>query len=392
MTERERYEDPELARRVRAWADETAPPAAPDRLVYGVMDAVERSPRRRGFFGQSRLRLIGTAAWYAALTIVITIGVAAGIVLSRVLPSVAQPGLTTAPPGSVTTSGAPSPAGSSTVILPGPSTSPLSPAARYDLAPVAIAAGDTSVWIATATARLVELDARTGARRGETALAESPTDIAVAFGDVWLVSSSGLTRLDPSTGATDRLRDAAGDRVTAGGGFIWVSAENVVIRVDPSAFGVAARIAVTGHPAASDVAVVGPEVWVGTNTRIQAFDIPTGHSTRAVSGDATDVVAGGGELWATRGTELVRIDPTSLATTFYEGMPGAAVLATDGELVWVSGPPGGNTAEVVAVSVADSRIVARATTAGSVNALAAIGRSAWVGTESSPAVVRFEVP
>lgn len=154
-----------------------------------------------------------------------------------------------------------------TVYRVDPVTRRVSARAAVPAAPVAIAAGDGSVWVASIRPRddprthatsgtLSRIDPSTAATVSTLALPIAPSGMAVAFGSVWVTANGQNTvlRIDPRTSAVARLIPV-GDgpsAIAAGDGAIWVvNSKSVTIsRIDPGTNAVAATIAVHGTPAA----------------------------------------------------------------------------------------------------------------------------------------------
>jgi streptogramin lyase len=151
---------------------------------------------------------------------------------------------------------------------------------------------------------------------------DRPVAIAAGEGSVWVVLAntyeyvpnvrnrlqSSLVRLDPATGEildTISLPGTAAG-VAVGGGAVWVASRvdpPVVYRIDPKTKQVAATID-SGHPASGAVTYQDPYLW-------------------AANADGY----------------LTRIDSrTNRATAFDVGSPEWPVLVSDGQSIWISAP------------------------------------------------------
>jgi len=154
---------------------------------------------------------------------------------------------------------------------------------RVGGAPVAIAVGEDTAWVAdNVGAQVRRLDGATGRPEGRPAkVGRGPVALAVGEGGVWVATGAGTVhRLDPATGAADtkaiRVADPTG--IAAGGGGVWVTSrlKGTVTRIDPRTRRVAGPpVRVGRNPA--DVAVGFGSVWVanaddGTVSRLDAGD------------------------------------------------------------------------------------------------------------------------
>lgn len=377
MSTREPYADPQLARRFRQWVATEAPAAAPERIVFAVMDEVERSRPRRPALGS--LRLAAGVAQYAALTAVIALGVAIGILATR---NVTGPGDSVPPSPSSRAS-----VGSTPSVVPS-----LSAAAAYPFDVTALTADAGSLWLATAGGDLVQLDAVTGAQRHRLALGFAATDIAISNGHAWAVAPGhDMVRVDLTTSALATVPDSAADRVAAGGPAVWAASENRLLGIDPGTLTISHDLAVPGHRALDPVTIAGSEVWVATNAAVLRYDTVSAAQAGSIPGDATDLLEAGGIVWATRGTELVRIVPETNATAFIGGMRDGALLGSDGVVLWLAGSVGGGPGELVAIDVASGAILSRTSIQGEVIGVAGTAGVAWVATSDDQRLRRYLV-
>ncbi|HEX3265757.1 MAG TPA: PQQ-binding-like beta-propeller repeat protein [Candidatus Limnocylindrales bacterium] len=366
MNDRERYDDPGLARRFREWVDSEAPPAAPERLVFAVMDEVERSRSRRPAIG--RLGFLSNVGQYAALTVVIALGVAIGILATRSVPG----------PGD-RPSAAPSgiaPSGASPGVVPS-----LAAVAAYQLDATAMAADGISLWIATAGGDLIGLDGESGAEVHRQPIRFAATDLVVSDGLAWAVAPGhDLARIDLATSGITTFPAAGVTRVALSPGLVWMASVGRVVALDQASGATVHDIAVAAHRDTDPIAIVGTEIWVATNAAIQRFDGSSGAAIGSIPGNATDLLEAAGLAWATRGVELARIDPGSAGPTFLEGMPDGALLATDGTLLWVAGSVGGGPGELVALDAGNGSVLSRTPISGEVRGLAAANGAVWLAT------------
>jgi hypothetical protein len=377
MTDRETYEDPGLARRFRAWVDEAAPPAAPERIVFAVMDAVERTEPARLGRQQRPVRFIAGVAQYAALTLVIAIGVAVGILATRPAPAVGP-------------SATPLPSATSATMSPGPAPS-LALGARYQLDVTALTGSDQALWVTTRDGRLVELDASTGGQRVIASLDFQPTQVAVAGGFAWLVAPGhDLERIELQTGEVLTTPSSAAARIVATLDTVWLGTSGRIFALD--ARDPTVRLGdhqMPGHRDVDPLLVVGTQLWVGTNTSIVRLDAATGAQVGSLAGDATSLAFAGNAVWATRGVELLRIDPPSGSITYIEGMPVAMDLAVSGNRLWLAGPPGARRGELVEVDLVSGAVLSRTSIESSLVGLAVAGGDVWVAGDQPGPIWRF---
>ena len=133
-------------------------------------------------------------------------------------------------------------------------------------APVALAIGDGSIWVANSVSRTIwRLDAATMAKTAEVSLTDAPTAVALGFGRLWVTSYVGdsVVVIDAVAGgrvATIPL--GQGPRgIAAGPDAIWVAgSQGALLRIDPTTLRVSGSIDLPGP--AEGVAVLGSDVWV----------------------------------------------------------------------------------------------------------------------------------
>jgi len=378
MNEPERYDDPALARRVRAWVKDAAPTTAPERLVYAVMDEVERErPRPRGMLGPIRL---GTLMQYVALTVVIAIGVAAGTLATRQNPSGASP----VPSGPTA-----SPSGQRPSPVPAPPSLPT--IGRYDISrdpgPSAIGINGSSLWVGTPDGSIVELDAATGGQVASVSVGFEPTTIAPAGGLLW-VGSSGkdLTWVDPVSREVGTISGAGGIYVLPWSGSLLVSRREEFLEVDPSTRRIVGSFPIPGHVASEPGLVVGDELWAGAGARIVRVALPSGTVLGTMPVTASALVAAGDGILAIDAGVLLRVStssgPLDAPITILDGLPQPYGVAIAGDRLWVTGPAEGRGGEVVEVDLT-AGVVASLTPVGrGTRAIAVVDRSVWVAVDT----------
>ena len=385
MTEQERYEDPGLARRFRDWVGEAAPSAAPERLVYAVMDQVQAEPRRRvGGFRWSRVQ----AVWqYAALTLVIAIGVAVGTLVTRE-PS---PGSETPAPGS---SGTPTtPSASPGVVAPS-----LTTTLRLELTaepgPSALRTIGSSLWVGTPDDRLLELDVRTGEELGAVAVGVEAITITPVDGLLWIGSGGDdLVWVDPSSGDVGTIAGVGGHLVLPVGESLWIGRQGEFLRIDRESLEVVGSVAVPGHAAHEPALIVGDELWATAGPEIVRLALPAGIHRGAVSLRPRALLASTDEvLVVDRGTLYrvpVRGGDVGPPVPVVDGLPDPVGEILSGDRLWVTGALPGGAGEVLEIDLTSREIVSRTPVGGGTRALTVIDGTVWVAIDTG-ALVRLE--
>jgi ABC-type branched-subunit amino acid transport system substrate-binding protein/streptogramin lyase len=162
---------------------------------------------------------------------------------------------------------------------------------RRPLADVAVGTG--AVWaISSASARVLQLDPRSGAVRARIPLVgrpglTRPVPVAVTVGEgaVWVLNQNtpSVSRIDPQLGAVTATIPlgvgSAPSAITAGAGAVWValSGEGTVVRIDPDT-GAARSIRVGGAP--TGVAVGQGRVWIPVQPGFRAEPAARGPTIR----------------------------------------------------------------------------------------------------------------
>jgi YVTN family beta-propeller protein len=233
------------------------------------------------------------------------------------------------------------------------------------LAPTDIAADDDSVWVLDgARRRLARIDPRYGAVVAASRLERlaaappdrfdhDPSSVAAGAGAVWVTDgSTHLVRVDPETaqvsGSIDTQRRLNG--VAAGARAVWaISGEEAeVLRIDPRALEVTARIPVVAEPGLASpfplsIAVGGERVWVlsgntATVTAIDARQLGVVSSVRIdVDRVPAQVAADGRAAWVANGDGTVlRIDAASDRRRLLEVGNALRDVAVESGTAWVS--------------------------------------------------------
>jgi DNA-binding SARP family transcriptional activator/streptogramin lyase len=156
-----------------------------------------------------------------------------------------------------------------------------------------------------------------------------PVAVAVGAGGVWVANAGDgtVTRLDPATGTFERNYAIGADDdvsdIAAGFGSVWVADGNggTVTRIDPS-LGVEPPIRPGGRPTIAPtavyfVAVGSGYVWATRGDQLLRIDPHTNQVDRHLSvGVPIGLTTGGGSVWVTTQSEQVlRIDPQKVQET-----------------------------------------------------------------------------
>jgi hypothetical protein len=377
MSGTEQYPDPAVARRIKAWVDDTAPPAAPERLVFSVMDEVEATVQRRTRLSAIRL---DTALQYVALTVVIAIGVAAGTLLTRSdQPSSASP---------LPMRGAP-PSPSATATLEAPPSLPAVDRRTFANAPGpgAIGVTGTTLWIGTPNGTVVEMDAATGDERSRTTVGVDAITIRFLDGLGW-VGSGGedLVWLDPATHRVGSIPGVGGPFVVGGAGSIWVSRQDGFARIDPRARTVVASLAVPGHRDTDPALVVGDELWVVAGSSTVRIALPSGEALGTIDAHPTGLFTTPRGVLGIEDGQLIQLSdasgilerPIALLDGLHDPM-GAAVA---GDRLWLIGGVAGGADAVVEIDLSGMRIASRTPLSGGGRAIAVAAGSVWVAVDN----------
>ncbi len=193
-------------------------------------------------------------------------------------------------------------------------------------APGAIVVTEDAVWVADGRrGRLLEVDPASGAVRGRPVRAQAPLALAAGDGALWVASGTGaVSRLDAARRRlVDRARVADPGGIAVGAGSVWVTSrrDGTVSALDPRTGALRGRPVRTGT-APADVAVAFGSVWVantqdGTVSRLDARTRrTTGEPIPVADAQILALAVGEGAVWVAatdseRNTdvELRRIDP-----------------------------------------------------------------------------------
>jgi hypothetical protein len=390
MTDRPPFDDPLLVRRLGDWMDDQREVRAPGRLVDAVMAEVVAQPHG-GRWAVPLRRWQGIAA-YGALTAVVAIGVTLGILLAQTIgDEVGRPSASPSP----SPSASPSPGASTDPAASGSPAQALVPLAEIPIEATAIATGEAGLWVVDATNRLAELDPATGVVRRSVALPRRVDALLATPAGIWAASVEGnLVRVDPTTLAVVEIAEAVGGALALGeDGSIWLGQEDGLARIDPAANVVNLAVAIANRGAGLGVTVLDGDVWVATRSQIVRLDALDGAVIARLDGDATALGVADGAVWASRGIELLRIEPsTPSIVDILAGIPARGPMTVSAGRIWIAGSPGAAAGTIVGVDAAAGRIVFETTVDGSVIDLAFDGSVVWAARDEGGQIGRFALP
>ena len=266
--------------------------------------------------------------------------------------------------------------------------------------PVAIAVGAGAVWVANADDQtIVRIDPQSRkVVKTIGGLGTNVSDVAVGFGGVWVAGGNDgtLTRIDPSVNAPGEPIDVGTDTglvpqavflVATGGGSVWVTRGNALLRINPDDSQVTKAVTVR-RP--QGLGVGAGSVWVTQlNEHLLRFEPtsvkPTGDQD--MSSSVFSPVVRDGSLWLIsygESPQILRVDPSTLSET-------AAIpftvdrypfdLASSADAVWTVSPPDGSLWRIDPTTSRATRFVE----VGHHPVAVAAGEGAvWVGVQEEP--------
>jgi YVTN family beta-propeller protein len=271
--------------------------------------------------------------------------------------------------------------------------------------PGPLAAGDRSVWVASAAAGTVSRIERDREQVTTIDVAGEPTALAYGAGSLWVADGQHrrVAQIDPATNRVVR-RFGVGNSprgVAATAGAVWVasSVDGRVDRIDLTRAGAVRHIPLQGGPAA--VAAGAGAVWVagedsGVVTRLEAR---TGAALDVIGvGNGPAAVAvGEGAVWAANRADgtVSRIDPRTNAVTDTIGVGGSPVdIVAGAGGIWVADAGRGMVARIdPETRRVERRVEVRSSPAGLVVADGSVWTSALAPrTSHRGGTLRFEAP
>lgn len=377
MKHGEPYDDPILAARTRGWMQASAPIAAPERLVFSVMDEVARSPRTRRF-GIPAVPILTGVARYAALTLVITIGVAAGILVTRSFEGVGGP------------TPAPTPTPSLRFV------GNVSDHGRL------LTNNTNRAWLVTGASELIPIEGD-GTPGEPIAIDFAPSDVQTVIDPsrvyggpetVWLIApGADLLRVDPTVGEFVAAPGVRGTRVFLGAGAAWVSEAGEIHMVHADTMEVTTTYTVETHRAADAFLVAGGALWVADPAGIERIDIATGNRATRIPGTPAALLAAGDLIWVAQGPRLIGMGTVSGSVVRTVSLPSGAgtivAMATHGNTVWLATGPGPGGPLLVGVEASTGQVISLTPVPTAPISIAVVGNEVWT-LDAAGHVGRFE--
>jgi DNA-binding SARP family transcriptional activator/streptogramin lyase len=182
----------------------------------------------------------------------------------------------------------------------------------------------------------------------------NPVAVAVGLGGVWVANAEDgtVTRLDPATGKfVDTIGAGGGDLndIAVGFGLIWIANGNdgTITKIDPRLDQTAGQPLQLGGPTIAPdpvfyIATDSHYVWATRGSQLLRIDPTTGQVERRLNiGTPTGLAAGGGYVWVTTQSEsLLRIDAGTAKQT--DSIPLATSVFSPvvaGRSLWLIGYP-----------------------------------------------------
>jgi peptide/nickel transport system substrate-binding protein len=261
-------------------------------------------------------------------------------------------------------------------------------------APVAMASGGGSIWIADADAkRVLQVDRVSGEVVDRIPLPVQPGDIAVGGGAVWVTGAidGSITRIDRATGRiTQRIPlGSSPSGFSFSGGTLWVGdgEHQALLAIDAATGKQRHPISLTTRPAA--IAAGTDRVWVASldAPTVMEIDALTGTTIATVHvGQGPSALAfGAGSVWVAnkRAGTVSRIDAHTgkVVATIATGS-GPTALAFAGGKLWVANEYSGTVSRIDPASAA---VDASVDVHGSATSFAAAGQTLWIGVSRKAA-------
>jgi DNA-binding beta-propeller fold protein YncE/tRNA A-37 threonylcarbamoyl transferase component Bud32 len=232
-----------------------------------------------------------------------------------------------------------------------------------DAVPLAIAAGEGSVWVAVnkrgRSIAVLQLDPQSPSRRprAEAVLKRATrgtislrpaTHLTVGESAVWAFepADGDVWRIDPRTGAASLVtRSVVAVDIAAGRGAVWLGGYRIVTKLDPRSGEVLAKVGIVGKQGDTAAIAIGPDaVWrVGNGAAELSRIDPEANAvvdTFDVGAEPTGVAVGEGAVWVANSGDgtVSRVDPSSGdVRTIPLGVRASRIVAAYGR-VWTSPP------------------------------------------------------
>jgi YVTN family beta-propeller protein len=292
---------------------------------------------------------------------------------------------------------------SSTVVLPNsvvavdPKKGRVVSVVRVGVRPVAVAIGEGAVWVANADdGTIYRIDPKTRTVVHTIGVGADVSDLAIGFGSVWVADGNDgtVTRIDPRLNAPAGTLDLGARTlsptpvflVAVDGTHVWATRGSELLRIDPKTDAVDRRLRI---PTPIGLATGGEAVWVTTlNDQLLRIDPRTAKVTTqaALPTQAIAPVFDHGSLWfiLSLGRQIVRFDPNSLSPTAAVSLRGYPTdLIAGGGALWAITPDG----SVSRIDPASTDVTAAVHIGGNPTAAAADAGIVWVAV-AAPGATR----
>jgi YVTN family beta-propeller protein len=258
--------------------------------------------------------------------------------------------------------------------------------------PSAIAAGDSSIWVANLDDRsLSRIDPASRTVLRTISLDATPTGVAAGTDAVWLANGllGSVSRVDPSTNyvtaTTDVTQRSSSGSVAAAPGAVWAVFGNSVLgRINPRTnVLVPPEGIVGGSPSA--IAIGEGGVWVANSSDNTVSRIlpetATAVKTVTVGRQPRGVAVGAGALWVTDSGDdyVTRIDPRSYSTETITVGDGPTGIAYGEGAIWVANANDGTVSKIDPI---EKKVVATITVGGRPVGVTVSDGRVWVTVQS----------
>ena len=270
-------------------------------------------------------------------------------------------------------------------------------AAATAVAAIELTGADGAGLKAVSANSVAAIDAKTHRLVAEMPVGNGPTSVAAGEGSVWVASADAgtVSRIDPEKKfVVDTIPVGAGPRgITTGNGHVWVanSLDGTVSRIDPDdQSGRSDRIRVGNGP--DGIVHAAGSIWVANtgDDTITRIDADSGKRIKTLPIAAADLAFGAGTLWASQRTanRVVRIDPSTgrIVHAISTGN-GPAGLAFGSGAAWVTNSLDGT---VSRIDPDTNSVQATIPTGNGTRAVAVDADGVWVSNEFEGTVARID--
>lgn len=213
--------------------------------------------------------------------------------------------------------------------------------------PTAVGFDGSTIWVADSVANTVSrVERSSNSVSAVVEVGQQPTSIAFDGSFIWVANSAGnsISRIDPSSAVvTATVETPTPYDVAFDGTSIWVAnySTGTVTKVNPTTALVESTIGVSAVNNPRSLAYDGDYLWVGANESLIKVDPVAGvvAATLAVPGVHTDTLFDGDLLWTNDYTlsRIFAIDPRQDLIAMELGVGSVPhALAFDGKRLWIA--------------------------------------------------------